>query len=68
MLCAHRGYSPKAFEFDRAFVTSTGAFEGLQTINNCWYQSEIAPVEEFVLRFREAGLQIMHMIYFTYRT
>ena len=27
------GYSPKAFNFDRGFVTATGAFEGLQTLS-----------------------------------
>ena len=48
------GYSPKAFEFDRAFVTSTGAFEGKQTITMVGL-NRTAPVEEFVLRFREPG-------------
>jgi hypothetical protein len=47
------GYSPKAFEFDRAFVTGTGAFEGLQTVSIVGINRD-TPVEEFVLRFREA--------------
>ena len=46
------GYSPKAFEFDRAFVTGTGAFEGLQTVSIVGINRD-TPVEEFVLRFRE---------------
>jgi len=46
------GYSPKAFEFDRAFVSSTGAFEGLQTLSVVGI-NRASPVEEFVLRFRD---------------
>ena len=46
------GYSPKAFEFDRAYATGTGAFEGLQTISIVGI-NRATPVEEFVLRFRE---------------
>ena len=48
------GYSPKAFEFDRAFVNGTGQFEGKQTITMVGLNRD-APVEEFVLRFREPG-------------
>ena len=48
------GYSPKAFEFDRSFANATGAFEGKQTITMVGLNRD-APVEEFVLRFREAG-------------
>ena len=47
------GYSPKAFEFDRAFVSATGASEGLQTLTITGINRD-TPVEEFVLRFREA--------------
>ena len=46
------GYSPKAFAFDRSFVTSTGQADGKQTISIVGINRE-APVEEFVLRFRE---------------
>ena len=53
------GYSPKAFEFDRAFVTSTGASEGLQTINIVGINRD-APVEEFVLRFREPDYKVAY--------
>jgi len=45
------GYSPKAFVFDRSFVTSTGSFEGNQTISIVGIERE-SPVEEFVVRFR----------------
>ena len=48
------GYSPKAFEFDRAFVTQTGQSEGKQTITMVGL-NRTAPVEEFVLRYREPG-------------
>ena len=47
-----RGYSTKASEFDRAFVSSTGAFEGLQTLSVVGI-NRASPVEEFVLRFRD---------------
>ena len=40
-------------EFDSAFVTGTGAFEGLQTVSIVGINRD-TPVEEFVLRFREA--------------
>ena len=46
------GYSPKAFQFDRAYVTSTGSSEGKQTISIVGINRE-SPVEEFVLRFRD---------------
>jgi hypothetical protein len=46
------GYSPKAFQFDRAFVTGTGEFEGKQSLTIVGINRE-TPVEEFVLRFRE---------------
>ena len=48
------GYSPKAFQFDRAFVTGTGQFEGKQTITAVGINRD-APVEEFVIRFRSPG-------------
>ena len=48
------GYSPKAFQFDRGFVTATGESEGKQTITMVGINRD-APVEEFVLRFREPG-------------
>ena len=48
------GYSPKAFQFDRAFVTATGQFEGKQTITAVGINRD-SPVEEFVVRFREPG-------------
>ena len=60
------GYSPKAFEFDRAFVTSTGAFEGLQTINIVGINRD-TPVEEFVLRFREADYKLAYETLLTER-
>ena len=53
------GYSPKAFEFDRATVTATGQFEGLQTITLVGINRE-TPVEEFVLRFRDTGYKIAY--------
>ena len=53
------GYSPKAFEFDRATVTATGQFEGKSTITIVGINRD-APVEEFVLRFREAGYRTAH--------
>jgi hypothetical protein len=46
------GYSPKAFDFDRAFVTSTGSSEGKQTITIVGINRD-TPVEEYVLRFRD---------------
>ena len=48
------GYSPKAFQFDRAFVTATGQFEGKQTLTAVGINRD-SPVEEFVIRFREPG-------------
>jgi len=48
------GYSPKAFEFDRATVTATGQSDGKQTLTIVGVNRD-APVEEFVLRFRDAG-------------
>ena len=48
------GFSPKAFQFDRSFVTSTGQTDGKQTITIVGINRE-SPVEEFVLRFREPG-------------
>ena len=48
------GYSPKAFQFDRAFASATGASEGKQTITTVGI-NRTAPVEEFVLRFRDPG-------------
>jgi len=48
------GYSPKAFEFDRASVTATGQSEGKQTLTIVGINRD-TPVEEFVLRFREPG-------------
>ena len=53
------GYSPKAFQFDRAFVTSTGQADGKQTLNIVGINRE-APVEEFVLRFREPDYKTAH--------
>jgi len=46
------GFSPKAFAFDRSFVTATGQADGKQTISIVGINRD-APVEEFVLRFRE---------------
>jgi len=60
------GYSPKAFEFDRAFVTATGAFEGLQTINIVGINRD-TPVEEFVLRFRESDYKLAYETLLTER-
>ena len=61
------GYSPKAFEFDRGFVTSTGESEGKQTITTVGVNRE-APVEEFVLRFRDPGYKYAHDILLTEKT
>jgi hypothetical protein len=47
------GFSPKAFQFDRSFVTATGSSEGKQTVSIVGINRD-APVEEFVLRFRES--------------
>ena len=46
------GFSPKAFAFDRSFVTATGQADGKQTVTIVGINRD-APVEEFVLRFRE---------------
>ena len=48
------GYSPKAFEFDRGHVVSTGASEGKQTLTIVGINRD-APVEEFILRYRDPG-------------
>ena len=53
------GYSPKAFQFDRAFVTATGQSEGKQTITIAGINRD-TPVEEFVLRFREPDYKTAH--------
>ena len=53
------GYSPKAFQFDRAFVTATGQSEGKQTITVAGINRD-APVEEFVLRIREPDYKTAH--------
>jgi len=53
------GYSPKAFVFDRAYVTATGQSEGLQTISIVGL-NRTAPVEEFVLRFRDPEYKIAY--------
>jgi len=51
------GYSPRSFEFDRSFVSGTGQADGKQTITIVGINRE-APVEEFVLRFREPEYKI----------
>jgi len=53
------GFSPKAFAFDRSFVTATGASEGKQTVTIVGINRD-APVEEFVLRFREPEYKTAH--------
>ena len=53
------GYSPKAFEFDRAHVVSTGASDGKQTLTIVGINRD-SPVEEFVLRYREPGYRFAH--------
>ena len=53
------GYSPKAFQFDRAFVTSTGVADGKQTLSIVGINRD-APVEEFVVRFRDPEYKIAH--------
>jgi len=53
------GYSPKAFNFDRSFVTATGEADGKQTVSIVGVNRS-APVEEFVLRFREPDYKIAH--------
>ena len=55
------GYSPKAFVFDRAYVTSSGQAEGSQTLSIVGINRD-APVEEFILRFREPGYKTAHDI------
>ena len=53
------GYSKKAFVFDRSFVTGTGQSEGRQTVSIVGINRE-APVQEFILRFREPGYKFAH--------
>ena len=53
------GFSPKAFAFDRSFVTATGISDGKQTISIVGINRD-APVEEFVLRFREPDYKTAH--------
>ena len=53
------GYSPKAFQFDRSFVINTGQSEGSQTVSIVGINRD-APVEEFVLRFREPEYKTAH--------
>ena len=53
------GYSPKAFSFDRAFITSTGQSDGKQTVSIVGINRN-SPVEEFVLRFREPDYKTAH--------
>ena len=53
------GYSPKAFEFDRGYVVETGQSEGQQTLKIIGIQRE-APVEEYVLRFRDPDYKIAY--------
>jgi len=53
------GFSPKAFAFDRSFVTATGVADGKQTISIVGINRD-APVEEFVLRFREPDYKTAH--------
>ena len=55
------GYSPRSFEFDRSFVVSTGASEGKQTVTIVGVNRE-APVEEFVLRFRDPAYKEAYLI------
>jgi len=51
------GFSPKAFQFDRSFVTATGEADGQQTLTIAGI-NRAAPVEEFVLRFRKPDYKI----------
>ena len=53
------GYSPKSFIFDRGFIAETGVSEGQQTFKIVGIQRP-APVEEFVLRFREPDYKISY--------
>jgi hypothetical protein len=53
------GYSPKAFSFDRSFVTQTGSSEGKQTVSVVGINRD-APVEEFILRFRDPDYKTAH--------
>ena len=53
------GFSPKAFSFDRSFVTATGQSEGKQTLSIVGINRD-TPVEEFVLRFRDSEYKIAH--------
>ena len=55
------GYSPKAFQFDRSFVSGTGSAEGKQTVTVVGVNRD-APVEEFVLRFREPDYKTVYDI------
>ena len=61
------GFSPKAFAFDRSFVTATGIADGKQTISIVGINRD-APVEEFVLRFREADYKKMPADYMCCKT
>jgi hypothetical protein len=53
------GYSPKAFSFDRSHVTATGQADGKQTVSIVGINRD-APVEEFILRFRDPGYKVAH--------
>ena len=55
------GYSPKAFSFDRAYVTATGQSEGKQTLTIVGINRD-TPVEEFVLRFREPDYKTANIL------
>jgi hypothetical protein len=53
------GYSSRTFNFDRGYVFSTGISSGAQTITVVGVNRS-APVEEFVLRFREPEYKIAY--------
>jgi hypothetical protein len=53
------GYSPKAFQFDRAHVTATGSSAGKQTITIVGINRD-SPVEEFVIRFRNPEYKLAY--------
>jgi hypothetical protein len=53
------GYSSRTFKFDRGFVASTGISSGAQTITVVGVNRS-APIEEFVLRFREPEYKIAY--------
>ena len=53
------GYSSKTFDFDRGYVVATGLSSGERTLSIIGINRE-APVNEFVVRFRDPDLKIAY--------